>query len=631
MVETVRLTTAQALVRWILAQEIEDQGQVVPVFAGVFAIFGHGNVVALGEALEPVIEQLPTWRGHNEQSMALAAIAFAKAKKRRQIMVATSSVGPGCTNMVTAAAVAHANRLPVLIISGDTFQSRLPDPVLQQIESFSDPTLTVSDTFRPVTRYWDRITRPEQLVSSLPQALATMLDPADCGPAYLGLPQDVAAESFDYPVEFFAPREHRIRRPVPDQTEIAEAAGVLLAAQRPLLIAGGGVHYSLATQTLADFAQKQGIPVVETTAGKSSLPADHPLYAGGIGVTGCSSANALAADADVVVAVGTRLGDFTTGSWAAFKHPDLKLISINVARFDATKHRAVSVVGDAQRSLKILDQKLDALSHQFHRHSRHSDEEVARIPISPEWRQRAEQLRTEWFDYLDEMVSQPEPAMTYGKAIRAIWEEAEPNDYQVSAAGGLPGELNVGWLAKSVGSYDAEYGYSCMGYEIAGAWGAKMALPDREVVSWVGDGSYLMMNSDIYSTVFTGHKVIFIVCDNGGYAVINRLQRNTGGVEFNNLLRHARHEELVRVDFVSHAAALGARSERVSSVPELKDAFRRAKQADRSTVIVVEVDEYTWTEGGVWWEVGIPEISAREEVVVAHSQMLAEKKHQRIG
>lgn len=610
--ETLRLTTAQALVRWMLAQQTEIDDEQVPVFAGVFAIFGHGNVVALAEALQPVQERLPTWRGHNEQSMALAAIAYAKAMSRRRIMVATSSIGPGSTNMVTAAAVAHANRLPVLLISGDTFQHRLVDPVLQQVEVFGNPTISVADAFRPVTRYWDRITHPAQIIQSLPQALALMLDPADTGPAFLALPQDVAATAFDYPAEFFRERVHYIRRPGADPREIEAAATVIAAARSPLIVAGGGVHYSGAVSTLTDFAERYRIPLVETVAGKATLLADHPNFGGPIGVTGSTSANALAAEADVVIAVGTRLQDFTTGSWSIFRNESMRLISINVGRFDATKHQAISVVGDARDALRAIAVELDDYA------------------APQDWLERSADLRSTWYAYLDDL-SAPEGRPTYAKVIRAVNEVCDPNDYQVSAAGGLPGELNTGWHSKSVHSFDSEYGYSTMGYEIAGAWGAKMALPDRDVIAWVGDGSYLMMNSDIYSTVMTGHKVIFIVCDNGGFAVINRLQVNTGGEEFNNLLRNVRHQRLTRVDFAKHAEAMGALAEKVGSIEELQMALARAKSADRSTVIVIEVDEYSWTGGGAWWEVGVPEVSDREQVRIARAVLDAERKHQRIG
>ncbi len=610
---TVRLTAAQAIVRYLIAQRTVIDGREEPLFAGVFGIFGHGNVVSLAEALQPVQDELPTWRGHNEQSMALAAVAYAKAKRRRQIMIATSSVGPGSTNMVTAAATAHANRLPLLIFSGDTFQHRLVDPVLQQVEHFDNPTTTVSDAFRSVTRYWDRITRPEQVLQTMPQAVATMLDPEECGPAYIGLPQDIAAEAFDYPESFFEKTVHYVRRPGPDPRDVERAAAALAAAERPLIIAGGGVHYSGAVAELTSFAEKHGIPVTETVAGKATLLADHPNFVGPLGVTGSTSANAMAADADVVVAVGTRLQDFTTGSWSVFRNEHMKLVSINVGRFDATKHRAISVIGDAKVCLDELDQAITAY----------------RAPT--DWLERGTTERARWYAYLDEFTAGEFDVPPYAQVIRAVNEICDDDDYQLSAAGGLPGELNMGWLSKSVASFDAEYGYSCMGYEIAGAWGAKMALPDRDVVCWVGDGSYLMMNSDIYSTVMTGHKVIFIICDNGGFAVINRLQVNTGGEEFNNLFRTARHQRLFGVDFAKHAESMGAIAEKVTTIDEFREAFARAKEADRSYAIVIEVAQYDWTEGGAWWEVGVPEVSDREQVRVARAELEAERKHQRRG
>ena len=610
---TVRLTTAQAIVKYLIAQRTVIDGSEEPLFAGAFGIFGHGNVDSLAEALQPVQDELPTWRGHNEQSMALAAVAFAKAKRRRQIMIATSSVGPGSTNMVTAAATAHANRLPLLIFSGDTFQHRLVDPVLQQVEHFDSPSTTVSDAFRAVTRYWDRITRPEQIIQTLPQAVATMLDPETCGPAYIGLPQDIAAEAYDYPTAFFAKQVHFIRRPGPDPRDIKMAALALAAAEKPLIIAGGGVHYSGAVAELTAFAEKHRIPVTETVAGKATLLADHPNFAGPLGVTGSTSANVLADEADVVIAIGTRLQDFTTGSWSVFRNEAMTLISINVGRFDATKHQAVAVIGDAKTSLAELDAAIGDY----------------RAPAV--WLNQAAEERDTWYAYLDGYTSSEFEVPTYAQVIRAVNETCDPEDYQLSAAGGLPGELNMGWHTKSVGSFDAEYGYSCMGYEIAGAWGAKMALPDRDVVCWVGDGSYLMMNSDIYSTVMTGHKVIFVVCDNGGFAVINRLQVNTGGEEFNNLLHTARHERMFRVDFAKHAESMGAISEKVTTIAEFKEAFGRAKAADRSYAIVIEVSQYDWTEGGAWWEVGVPEVSDREQVRIARAELEAEKKHQRRG
>ena len=612
--ETIRLTTAQATVRWLMAQYTEIDGEEVPVFAGVFGIFGHGNVTCLAEALEPVQDRLPTWRGHNEQSMALAAVAYAKAMRGRRIMVATSSIGPGSTNMVTAAAVAHANRIPLLLFSGDTFAHRIVDPVLQQVEDFSDPTVTVTDTFKPVSRYWDRITRPEQIIQSLPQALAVMLDPATRGPAFFGLPQDIQAEAYDYPARFFERTTHYIRRPGPDPRDVANAAELLGGASRPMIIAGGGVHYSGAVEALTDFAERRNIPVVETVAGKATLVADHPNYAGPIGVTGSAAANAVAADADVVLAMGTRLQDFTTGSWTVFQDPRVRFVALNTTSWDAHKQHARPLLADAKVGIEALDAALGDYQ------------------APSEWLAGAQQHIAEWHAYLDswkERDGNGSPA--YAEVIQVVNDLCDDDDYCLSAAGGLPGELTMGWRSKAVGTFDSEYGYSTMGYEIAGAWGAKMARGDGDVIAWVGDGSYLIMNSDIYSTVMTGHKVIFMVCDNGGFAVINRLQVNTGGEEFNNLLRTARHERYFHVDFVQHAASMGARAEKVESLEDLPAAWQRAKESDRSYVIVVDIDQYTWTEGGAWWEVGIPEVSGREQVLVARAESDAEKKHQRVG
>ena len=608
--ETIRLTTAGAIVRFLIAQRTEIDGRDAPLFPGVFAIFGHGNVTCLGDALEAAGDRLPTWRGQNEQSMALAAVAFAKATRRRQIMVATSSVGPGALNMVTAAGVAHADRLPLLLLSGDTFAGRIPDPVLQQVEHFGDPTTTVNDAFRPVTRYWDRITRPQQLLHSLPQAVATMLDPAECGPAFLGLPQDVQAEAFDFPAAFFEPRVHRIRRPGPDPREVEDAAGVLRGAERPLVIAGGGVHYSLAAEQLAAFATRHGIPVVETVAGKSSLPWDHPMFAGPIGVTGSTSANALAREADVVLAVGTRLQDFTTGSWTVFEDERLRLIALNVGRYDAAKHLAVPLVADARRGLEELGATLGG----WH--------------APAEWPARATREYGEWNAALDETVTTASSSglPSYAAVIRTINDLARPDDYVVAAAGGLPGELNKHWRSLAVGTFDCEYGFSCMGYEIGGAWGAAMALPDRTVVSFCGDGSYLMANSEIFGSVLSGHPFVLVLCDNGGYAVIERLQVFKGAAPFRNML-----PETARVDLAAHAAAMGAATEEVSTLEELAAAFERARGADRTTVIVIRTDPHAWTGGDAWWDVGVPETSEREEVLVAKAEHEAGRTHQRTG
>lgn len=612
--KTIRLTMAQALVRYLVNQHTMIDGKKEPLFPGVFAIFGHGNVTCLGEALESVRDVMPTWRGQNEQSMGLAAVAFAKASRRRQIMVATSSIGPGCTNFLTAAGTAHSNRLPVLFLSGDTFSNRLPDPVLQQVEHFQDPTLTVADAFKSCTRFWDRITHPAQLMVSLPQAVATMMDPATSGPAFIALPQDIQAVAYDYPEVFFEEKIHRSPRPRPDQDSIAEAAAILKSAQKPMIVAGGGVFYSGAVANLTSFAEKHGIPVTETIAGRSQMLHDHKLNAGPLGVIGSSSANALAAEADVVLAVGTRLQDFTTGSWSVFGNESMQLIAINAASFDAHKHRALSVVGDAKVGLEDLSSALGNWAG------------------SPAWIETAQGHYAEWNRTVDQH-SGPSDAVppSYGQVVGAINRSCDSTDLALTAAGGLPGELCKNWKTRSIGTFDCEFGFSCMGYEIAGGWGAKMADPSRDVIVFVGDGSYLMLNSDIYSTVLTGHKMIVIVCDNGGFSVINRLQNFKGSASFNNLLQDCKVENLQGVDFVQHATSMGALGEQVESIAELEAAFKRAKAADRTYVICIKTQPSQWTPGDAWWDVGVPEVSDREEVRQARSDHSEGQKRQRLG
>jgi 3D-(3,5/4)-trihydroxycyclohexane-1,2-dione acylhydrolase (decyclizing) len=612
--KTVRLTMAQALVRYLMAQKSVVGGKTVPLFAGAFAIFGHGNVTCLSEALEAVKDEWPTWRGHNEQSMALAAIGFAKAKQRRQMMVCASSIGPGALNMVTAAGVAHANRLPVLMIAGDVFASRFPDPVLQQVEHFGYPSTTANDAFKAVTRYWDRITRPEQILQSLPQAVATLLDPADCGPVFLGLCQDTQAEAFDYPEMFFAERVHDIRRPRADTNEIRRAAELLKSAKRPLLIAGGGVQYSLAHDEVLAFATKHKIPVVETIAGRGIMVHDHPQNAGPLGVIGSSSANALAAEADVVLAVGTRLQDFTTGSWSVFQSPDYKLVAINAARFDANKHLAAGVVGDAREAILELGAAIGSYA------------------APKAWGDKAKAVYAEWNGTIEQHTKPTNAAVpTYGQVVGAVNRLAGKDDRIMTAAGGLPGELTKNWKIKSPSTFDCEFGFSCMGYEIAGAYGAKMAKPEHEVITMLGDGSYLMMNTDIYASVLTGHKLIVVVCDNGGYAVISRLQVFRGTPGFNNLLKDSKHVVDHTVDFAAHARAMGAIAEKVKGIGDFEAAFERAKKADKTSVIVIETDAYAWTPGDAWWEVGVPEVSTRETVKAARKDIMASKKKQRAG
>ena len=614
---TQRLTMAQAVVRYLCNQFTEIDGERVPLFAGVFGIFGHGNVTCLSEALEAVQDQLPTWRGQNEQSMALAAIGFAKAKRRRQLMVATSSIGPGALNMVTAAGVAHANRLPILLLAGDTFTNRLPDPVLQQVEHYGNPSITVNDSFKAVSRYWDRITHPAQLMASFPQAVAAMLDPADCGPAFIALPQDTQELAFDYPDAFFEPKVWRIPRPRPDRKAVEEAVAVLKTAKAPVIIAGGGVRYSGAEQAVADFAAKRGIPVVETIAGKGSLTHDHPVHAGPIGIIGSTSANALAEKADVVVAIGTRLQDFTTGSWTAFAQ-DARFISINAARWDATKHRAVAVVGDALEGVAELDAALGDWS----------------VPASH--MEHAKGLFADWNTLLDEHQAPTNaPVPTYAQVVAKVNEAAGENDHMLTAAGGLPGEVAKGWRVKNPNTFDLEFGFSCMGYEVAGGWGNAMAgNGEREVFVMVGDGSYMMMNSDIYSSVLTGHKMIVVVCDNGGYAVINRLQQFKGTPGFNNLLKDCRVKgegEPQHVDFAGHARAMGAEARHCESLADLEAALEWAKTTDRTTVLSIVTDAYSWVPGDADWDVGVPEVSSRKTVNEARAHQEDIRKKQRVG
>ncbi len=611
-----RMTVAEALVRFLAAQRIETETGSEPYFPGVYAIFGHGNALSLGAALADVGGALPTYRGQNEQGMALAAVAYAKAAHRRQCMIVTTSIGPGALNVVTAAGVAMANRLPLLVLSGETFNSRLPDPVLQQLEHFGAPGTTANDAFKAVVRYWDRVTSPTQLLSTLPQVMAALLDPADCGPVFLALPQDVQATAFDFPAAFFAPTVHRIPRPRADTQSIADAVQAIRGAKRPLLIAGGGVHYSQAQAALSAFANTYGIPVVETVAGKSSLVADDPAWAGPIGVTGADPANDLAAEADVVIAVGTRLMDFTTGSWTVFQNPQLTVVAVNAARFDATKRRSLSVVGDARETLAELTAGLADWTG----------------PV--DWRDRgtaaAAQIRA---DIAGRTAPTPGQVASYAQVVGVVHDVALPQDYVLTAAGGLPGELNVNWLSKSVGSFDCEYGFSCMGYEVSGAWGAAKQVAtrgtDATVFAMTGDGSYLMLNSDIYSAVLHHDHMVLVVCDNGGYAVIERLQLGHGGLSFRTMLAELPGSSPPRVDFAAHAAALGAQAVQVKDLTALRDALATARATSGVHVIVIPVAAQTWTEGGAFWEVGVPEISNRSEVDEAREQLLKGKLSQR--
>ncbi|WP_322106401.1 3D-(3,5/4)-trihydroxycyclohexane-1,2-dione acylhydrolase (decyclizing) [Paraburkholderia sp. J41] len=604
---TIRLTAAQALVRFLAAQRVaSDDGssRTEPLFGGVFAIFGHGNVAGIGEALYQHRHELPTLRAHNEQAMAHSAIAYAKAHFRRRMMAVTTSIGPGATNLVTAAALAHVNRLPVLLLPGDIFVSREPDPVLQQLEDAHDGGASVNDALKPVSRYFDRIVHPAQLLTALPRALRVLTDAALCGPVTLALPQDVQAAAWDYPASFFAPRLVTFHAPAPLAAEIDAALARLQRAQRPLIVAGGGVLYARAAQALAAFATARGIPVAETQAGKSSLAWDDPLNVGAIGVTGSPAANALARDADCILAVGTRLQDFTTGSNSMFTQA--QVIGVNANGFDALKHNGLAVQADARLAL-------DALHGALAGWRAHAD-----------WTARAQNLAGAWRADVDRLTATREeaaPSLPYDAdvigAVQRSSNRSDTEDIVVCAAGTLPAELHKLWRAGRPGAYHVEYGYSCMGYEIAGGLGAKLARPEREVIVMIGDGSYLMMNSEIATSVMLGAKLIIVVLDNRGYGCINRLQQACGGAPFNNLFDDCAQGPLgaPRIDFAAHARALGAQAEHVADIAQLEAALQRARAASRTYLVSIDTDPARTTEeGGWWWEVAVPEVSPRAGV-----------------
>lgn len=610
------LTTSQAIVRWAIAQKIRIDGEVHPYFAGTFAIFGHGNALSLGDALHASQNEMVTYRGQTEEGMGLAAVGYAKAMRRQQCAIVTTSVGPGAMNVVTAAGTALANRLPMMILVGDTFHSRIPDPVLQQVEHFNEPSTTVNDAFRPVVRFWDRITSPTQILSSLPQALTTLLDPATCGPVCLALPQDVQAESFDYPEGFFAETIHEIPRPRPDLNELRRAAELISQAKKPVIVAGGGVHYSRAEEVLAEFANKFSLPVVETMSGKTSLPWSNRLLVGPLGVTGSDPVNSLVSEADLIIAIGTRLQDFTTGSWTLFGNKPI--VAINVARFDAMKRHSIAVVGDAKATLQELSEILTPAGS-----------------TRDQWLSTAVALKKKCETLRSERKSLASDVPTYAQVVIAVNDVARAEDYVLTAAGGLPGELNNNWLAHSVASFDCEYGFSCMGYEISGAWGAAIAQnamknnkSSGRVIALTGDGSYMMLNSDIYSAVLHRHPFTLVLCDNGGFAVISRLQTGNGADSFRTMITE--NASAPRVDFFAHAQAMGAKTFRVKTVAELSAKIVETQNSDGVVVIVMETAPATWTEGGAFWEVGVPEVSSNEEVKAARAKVQEAKKNQRI-
>ena len=611
--KVIKLTAAQALIRFMIAQKVKINDEIKPLFPGVWAIFGHGNVAGIGEALFQHQEVLPTYRGQNEQSMAHAAIAYSKTLNRQQIMACTSSAGPGSTNIVTAAALAHINRIPLLLLPGDTFATRIPDPVLQQLEDNTDQTITTNDCFKPVSRFFDRIMRPEQLLTSLPQAIRVLTDPVDTGTVTIAFPQDVQTMSWNYPERFFEEKIHFLRRQHADENQLKSAVQMILKAKKPVIIAGGGIHYSLATKELEDFSNNLLIPIGETQAGKGAIPWENPMNVGSVGVTGGSACNELLKEADLIIAIGTRLGDFITGSRTLF-NSEATLLSINVCAYDSIKHRALSLVGDAKLTLNTLMKYCSA------------------IKTSNDWRQRVSVLRKEWLIAVDEASRDKGTLLpSDGEVVGAVNRSSRERDVVVCAAGGLPGDLQKLWKTSFDRGYHVEYGYSCMGYEIAGGLGVKMALPDSQVYVMVGDGSYLMMNSEIFSSVMLGLKLIIVVVDNGGYGCIHRLQENCGNSGFNNLIRDCRstQNEVMRVDFAAHALSMGAKSEEVEGIASLEKALEKARNSETTYVINILTDpNKTVKEGGNWWDVAVAEVSNEKGVNKARKNYELQKEKQ---
>ena len=612
MAPTERVTAAQAIVRFLAAQSVERDGDEHPFFQGMFGIFGHGNVAGLGEALEAAGDRFRYYQARNEQGMVHAAVAFAKQSRRLRAFACTTSIGPGATNLVTGAAVATVNRLPVLLLPGDIFASRRVAPVLQQLERPETEDVSVNDTLRPVSRYWDRINRPEQLISALPAAMRVLTSPAETGAVTLALPQDVQAEAFDYPAALFEPRVHHIPRARPDRAALDRAAAAIAASRRPLIVVGGGVLYSDATDALERFARQFGLPVAETQAGKGALPWDHPCQVGPIGVTGGSAANQLAAGADLVIAIGTRLSDFTTASWTAWQDPAVRFVAINVAELDAAKAAALPLVADARAAIEELTTALT---------------ERGWSGVDPARRDLAAQLGSAWNDEVDRVLHLSSPThLSQPEVIRLVMEAAGEDGTVVCSAGSLPGDLHKLWRARRPGSYHLEYGYSTMGYEIAGGLGVRLAAPDREVFVLVGDGSYLMLSSEIATAVQEGLKVTIVLLENHAFQSIDNLSRASGGRNPFNVFRRRDPASgeytgtVLALDFAANARSLGADAIVARDPEALAAALASARSGDRTTVVVVEVDPSVAVPGyDSWWDVPIGEVSDSEPVREARS------------
>jgi 3D-(3,5/4)-trihydroxycyclohexane-1,2-dione acylhydrolase (decyclizing) len=612
--KTRRMTMAQAVIAYLQAQYVERDGVEQPFFAGCFGIFGHGIVGGIGQALQ----QMPEFRyyqGRNEQAMVHAAIAYAKTKNRLQTLVCTSSIGPGATNMVTGAATATINRIPVLLLPGDIFARRNVAPVLQQLESPQSQDISVNDCFKPVSRYWDRINRPEQLLTALPEAMRVLTSPAETGAVTLALPQDVQAEAFDYPEAFFRKRVWHVQRTRPDLAVLQRAADLIRAAKKPLIVAGGGVIYAEATDALKALVEATGIPVGETMAGKGSLDYDHPLNLGAIGATGTLAANRVALDADVVIGIGTRYSDFTTASKTQFQNPDVRFININVTEFDAGKHYGLPLVGDARATLDELAQLLD----EYH--------------VADNYRTQAEDLHNQWEAEVERIYAiRNTPLPSQGELIGAVNELSDPGAIMVCAAGSLPGDLHKLWRSRHPKNYHMEYGYSCMGYEIAGGLGAKMAAPEREVIVMVGDGSYLMLSSEIVTSVQEGYKLTIVLLDNSGFKSIGALSRSLGQEGFGTRFIY-RHEgvltgdagdesvQTLPLDLAANARSLGAHVIECETYADFTAALEAARHTDRTTVIYICNDRYVGVPGyNSWWDVVVAEVSDSPSVQQARKE-----------
>jgi 3D-(3,5/4)-trihydroxycyclohexane-1,2-dione acylhydrolase (decyclizing) len=610
-----RITAAQALVRFLAAQHVERDGVEQRFFEGCFGIFGHGNVAGIGQALYQHPDLLTYYQARNEQAMVHTACGFARMKNRLATLACTTSIGPGATNLVTGAALATVNRLPVLLLPGDVFASRRPDPVLQQLEVPSRGDVAVNDSLQPVSRYFDRIERPEQLIPAALSAMRVLVNQADTGAVTLAFPQDVQAEAYDFPEEFLARRVWHVTRPEPDAGRLAEAAALIRSATRPLIVAGGGVIYSEATDALRAFVDRTGIPVGESQAGKGSLPYDHPASLGALGVTGTFAANRIAADADVVIGIGTRWSDFTTASKTAFRNPDVRYVNVNVADFDAAKLDGIALVADARVTLERLATAL--AGHQ----------------VDPEYGELAARLNREWDEEVSRLYKlghKPLPAQS--EVIGAVNDSARPTDVVVCAAGSMPGDLHKLWRTQDPKGYHVEYGYSCMGYEIAGGLGVKLAAPEREVYVMVGDGSYLMLSSEIVTSIQEAVKLTIVLVDNHGFNSIGGLSRSLGTDGFGTQYRYRQNgslgvdsdsptAKLLPVDLAANAESLGAKVIRCETVDDLRAGLEAAKKEDTTVVLAIEVDRYEGVPGyESWWDVPVAEVSEVETVKAARAE-----------